>query len=67
MRLSEKELYRINILKQAHGYEKTPQLIRYWITRDIEKMLEDGRLRKRSSLSHFCSSNLSGKNVATWI
>jgi hypothetical protein len=48
MRLSEKELFRINILKQAYGYEKTPQLIRYWITRDIEKMLEDGRLRERS-------------------
>lgn len=52
MRLSEKELYRINILKQVYGYEKTPQLIRYWITRDIEKMLEDGRLRKLSSQSH---------------
>jgi hypothetical protein len=48
MRLSEKELFRINILKQTYGYEKIPQLIRYWITRDIEKMLEDGRLRERS-------------------
>lgn len=45
MRLNEKDLRLIEILKQVYGYNKTSHLIRFIIRRDVEKRIEEKRVR----------------------
>jgi hypothetical protein len=47
IRLNEKDLRMVEILKRVYGYDEVAPLFRYMIRRDIEKRIEEKRARER--------------------
>lgn len=50
IRLNPKDKFKINILKEKYGYDKTSELIRYLVNTKIGEMVEERRLKERSSV-----------------
>jgi hypothetical protein len=50
MRLSPKDLRKIELLKVKYRIDKTPELIRHVITNEFEKFLEEYKSRERSTM-----------------
>lgn len=50
IRLNEKDLHIVDILKRIYGYDEVAPLFRYMIRRDFEKRIEENRARQGSGV-----------------
>jgi hypothetical protein len=50
IRLNDKDLRIVDILKKIYGYDEVAPLFRYMIRRDFEKRIEENRAREGSAV-----------------